>query len=142
MNKLINRLPIEIIQHILSYSYTPQPIPLQKDIISYVNTRKEIMDIFHRRYHTVLATGRNIIYKHLTFHIQCFLTGIPNIYEKNSNILEEVCTRLFIWNRLLGSDKIIVNNRFSHNVLWGLLTVEEREHFLKIQKNMDNTRMP
>jgi hypothetical protein len=44
MNQYINRLPIELFHHILSYSYNPQPVNLQKDIISYVRHKKEMME--------------------------------------------------------------------------------------------------
>jgi hypothetical protein len=149
MNKLINRLPIELFYHILSYSYNPQPIDLQKDIISYVNSKKEIMEIFHRRYHTLWTTymDTNIINKHLTFHIQSFLTGLPNTYSDCKHVLDEVCTRLFIWNRFIWDQFILPDKNkhklcISYRVLWGLLKVEERDHFLTIQKNMDKTRMP
>ena len=127
MNQFINRLPIEIVHHILSYSYDPQPIKLQQDIISYIQTKKEITDIFQRRYNYT-----NIEY-HLSFHIHSYITGLPNIYVncKNSRI-EEVCKRLFICKQ----------KPFSYHILWGLLTIEEREEFTKIQKKMDETRMP
>ena len=133
MNKLMNRIPIEIIYHILSYSYKPQPLQLQKDIISYVNTKTEIMEIFHLRYHI----NSNAIKNHFTFHIESFLTALPNTYVQFENILDEVYTRLFVWNQTPTK-----KHQVSHKVLWGLLKVEEREQFMRIQKNMDKHRMP
>lgn len=123
MNKYMNRLPTELIHHILSYSYKPQPKNLQKDIISYYTTKKEIFNIFGRRYHT-----NDIISMHkmLSFHIQCFLTGLP----------ENIYNRLFIWNILCMRNK--TNPLLSDCILWGLLLVEEREQFVEIQKEMDS----
>lgn len=136
MNQFINRLPIEIVHHILSYSYNPQPIKLQQDIISYVKNKMEIIEIFKRRYNITK------IEYHLSFHMNSYLVGLPNIYINCKNQIEEVCKRLWIWNRVLAINKINVNQRFSHYILWGLLTIEEREEFTKIQKKMDETRMP
>jgi hypothetical protein len=122
MNKYMNQLPLELIHHILSYSYKPQPKNLQEDIISYYTTKKEIFKIFGRRYHT-----NDIISMHkmLSFHIQCFLTSLPNIYR-----------RLFIWNILFMRNKI--NPLLSDCIFWGLLLVEERERFVEIQKEVDS----
>ena len=132
MNRLLQNIPIELYYHILSYSYNPQPKNLQKDIISYVKTKREITSIFYRRYHKI------DVYKHLSFHIQSYLTGLSNIYNINCKT-EQVCNRLFIWNKLLTLDK---NLCFSHHIFWGLLTIEEREQFIQIHKEMDENRMP
>jgi len=69
--------------------------------------------------------------------------GLPNIYINcKNNQIEEVCKRLLIWNRVLAMYKTNINQRVSHHVLWGLLTIEERDEFMRIQKKMDETRMP
>jgi hypothetical protein len=128
MEHLLNRLPIEIIHHILSYSYKPQPVHLQKDIISYVTNKQVINDIFHRRYH--VFTDNHSINNHFTFHIHCFLTGIPNTYADCENKKSEICNRIFMHH------KLNTNSPLTYCVFWGLLTVEEREQFVDIQKKM------
>jgi hypothetical protein len=131
MNKYMNRLPMELIHHILSYSYKPQPKKLQEDIISYYTTKKEIFNIFGRRYHT-----NDIISMHkmLSFHIQCFLTGLPNTNTYGN--CENIYRRLFIWNSLCMRYKL--NPLVSDCIFWGLLLVEERAQFVEIQKEMDS----
>lgn len=133
MNRFIQRLPIEIIHHILSYSYKTQPIHLQKDIISYVKTKQEIHTIFYRRY---LPLDKSTINYHFTFHIQCFLTGLPNTYADCENKKAQVCKRIFMYH------KIRTNPQLTYCVFWGLLTTEERDQFVKIQKRMDYEQMP
>lgn len=133
MNKLINLLPIELIYHILSYSYNPQPIHLQKDIISYVKTKRVIHKIFYRRY---LPLDKSTINYHFTFHIHCFLTGMPNTYGTCENKRAHVCNRIFMHH------KIKSNPQLTYCVFWGLLTPEERDQFVEIQKKMDFTQMP
>ena len=133
MNRLINRLPIELIHHILSYSYKPQPVKLQKDIISYVKTKQEVQNIFYRRYFTM---DTKTIHSHFTFHIQCFLKGLPNTYLNCADKQKEVCNRIFMFY------KINTNSQLTYCVFWGLLTPKERDHFLEIQKKMYSTQMP
>lgn len=132
MNKLINSLPIELHHHILSYSYKPQPVKIQKDIISYVTTKQEIQDIFYRRY---LHLDKSTINYHFTFHIQCFLTGLPNTYANCADKRKEVCNRIFMYY------KINTNSQLTYCVFWGLLTVSERDQFVKIQQKMDYEQM-
>lgn len=133
----MNRLPIELIHHILSYSYKPQPKNLQADIISYYKTKTEIMEIFHFRYQT---NDINSMHKLLSFHVQCFLTGLPNTYGNCENKIVEVYNRLFIWDKWNMNNK--KNPHFSDCIFWGLLLVEEREQFVEIQKKMDSGIMP
>ena len=137
MNKYMNRLPIELMYHILSYSYKPQPIDLQKDIISYYKTKTEIFKIFGHRYHT---NDIHSMHKMLSFHVQCFLTGLPNTYGNCENKITEVYRRLFISNSLFMRNKI--NQHLSDCIFWGLLFIEEREQFIEIQRRMDIERMP
>ena len=130
----MHRLPIELIHHILSYSYKPQPKHLLKDIISFVTTKQAIHDLFHRRYH--VFTDNHSINNHFTFHIHCFLTGLPNTYAYCANKKREVCNRIFMHH------KIRTKPQLTDCVLWGLLTTEERYQFVEIQKKMDSNRMP
>ena len=132
MNRLLQNIPIELYYHILSYSYKPQPVNLQKDIISYVTTKQVIQDIFYRRY---LHLDKSTINCHFTFHIQCFLTGLPNTYANCADKRKEVCKRIFM------EHKINTKSQLTYCVFWGLLTTEERDQFVKIQKKMDYAQM-
>jgi hypothetical protein len=49
LNKLINKLPSEIINIILSYTYNLQNNVLLEDIRNYINTKKQIITLY---YHT------------------------------------------------------------------------------------------
>ena len=142
MNKSINKLPVEVINIIISYTYQFQPYELRKDIISYYLTKKIIKNIFVQRIYPLFYI------KHLLFHIHGFLKGIPNIYSNCCDKLIEVSKRIYIqkniYNLLTLYNYIYTKQKlnFIFNTYWGLLTIEERNQFIEIQINMDNSRMP
>ena len=66
MHRFIKKLPLEVIYIILSYTYKPQNIDLRNDIISFVLTKYNIINIFRLRYYNLSFLD---IQKHLSFHI-------------------------------------------------------------------------
>ena len=50
MHKLINKLPKEVIDIIIIYTYKPQSIELINDIVSFVFSKNIIINIFKKRY--------------------------------------------------------------------------------------------
>lgn len=151
MNKLINKLPIEILYHIMSYSYKIQPQDLRNDIISFYGTNNNIRNIFMNRYYNLSFLSKSEYSKHLLFHIISYLTRLKNIYTSNSPvILFDVYKRNYMLKNIENKKILnIENNIYSQNhfnfnckMYWGLLTPEERNEFINIQISFDLNRMP
>lgn len=141
MNKFINKLPIEVIYIIQSYTYQFQLLELRKDIISYHESKPIIVDIFYKRYNRNGDTKSH--FKHLLFHIHAFLTGIPNLYTNCEHKLYNVCRRNYVLKNK-NNDYIkllhylffinyLVDVRF--NIYWALLTIKERNEFIHLHIN-------
>ena len=143
MNKLINKLPKEVIDIIIIYTYKPQSIELINDIVSFVFSKNIIINIFKKRYFDFTFDQ---IEKHLSFHIYSFIIGLKNIYCDCINKLSKIRKRSY----MLNNKKYNIENYFSKNnfqkiifnIYWGLLTVEERNQFINIQIKMDTQRAP
>lgn len=147
MNKFIKKLPTEIIDIIISYTYKPQSIELRNDIISFVLTKNIIINIFKKRYYNYNFTFVDI-QPLLSFHIYNFLIGLKNIYADCKNKLYEISKRnyilnnknnCFVYNVIREFSK---NNNFLFKIFWGLFTPEERNHFIDFQNRMDTERQP
>lgn len=143
MNKLIDKLPREVVDIIIGYTYNLQPIQLRNDIISFVNTKQNIINIFKLRYYDLKVD----INKHLSFHIYHFLIGQKNIYAECKNKIYEISKRNYLLNN--NNCDYLKNiffkscyNIYIFKIYWGLLTPEERNHFIDIQKRMDTERQP
>lgn len=146
MNKLINKLPTEVINIIISYTYKPQPIQLRNDIISYLLTKDIIINIFKKRY---VDYTTDVIKSHLSFHLFNFLTGVKNLYSECTNKLSLVSKRNYMLNTKNTNITYNIGNYFSKknvnsifNIYWGLVTPEERNQFITIQIKMDAERQP
>jgi hypothetical protein len=150
MNKLINKLPIENLYHIMSYSYKFQPIDLRNDIISFYETNNNIKNIFMIRYNNLSYISIYQYLKHLLFHIVSYLTGLKNKYNNCPYILFDVYKRNYMLKNNKNSiienieNNIYSQNHFNFNykMYWGLLTPEERNKFIKLQISFDINRMP
>jgi hypothetical protein len=59
MAEIIRRLPADLINIIISYTYSPQPIEIRKDIRSYFETKKTIRNMFYERYEHLLHKKRD-----------------------------------------------------------------------------------
>jgi hypothetical protein len=55
----IHHLPIELISIIISYSYSPQPIEITKDILSYFESKSIIQGLFYMRYKSPNASDKS-----------------------------------------------------------------------------------
>ena len=115
----IHRLPYEIKQHILSYSYNCQDIDLRKDIKSYVAT-KEILYSNYWEWHFSSSFFRHFIVNdlHVMFTIEdmYFLFIVLPTKRKILNFLHNVI-------HFLPTNTQI-------NIMWGLMSCEQRLQFL------------
>jgi len=150
MHKYIKKLPNDIIQHIISYTYNFQSKILLNDIISYIETRKTI---YYNYFNLYIDLNE---YKYLL--INDLISYVKEIYEdekKNTydNYLYDesdnkylydynIFTRLYKLYMLKNKPsfyikKIIINlfkrNRIKSkiNILWGLFSPIERVLFIE-----------
>lgn len=142
LNKLINTLPSELINIIINYTYQFIPIDLKNDIVSYVNSKSIVEQLFIKRNYPSYDEDKYIIYNNLSFHIVCFMRGLHSLYS-NTGIytLDHILNRHSKWlnidfflKKLIKIDKNSYINKLKTSYLWALLTKEEREEFISINK--------
>ena len=138
MNKQIIKLPMEIQQKIISYTYQFQPENLIKDITNYYITKEFILKIYYERWIRDMCENEpedkywlvNDIIRHLNDNRATMFGYIDKFY-------------IFFLRNYLFFDKNKINKYFLYfynepinkqvNVYWGLFTSEEREEFIKTQ---------
>jgi hypothetical protein len=138
---LIPSLPIELAKMILSYTHLLQPPNLTKDIEHFFATRKEIRDIYLRKYENNLHEDA---YDWLSNDIIYFAN---DFYGTSYGLIPGMITK---WRRLFLLKDLnlifvshIVNcfiknknaNSIQINTFWGLFTPEERENMISINNN-------
>ncbi len=134
-------LPIELAKMILSYTHLLQPPNLIKDIVHFFTTRKEIKDIYLRKYDNDLLNDANdwlsndIIYFANDFYgtVYGLVPGMISKWErlflfKDLNLVfVSHVVNCFIKNKNANSIQI--------NTFWALFTPEERENMISINNN-------
>ena len=143
LTKNIRNLPIELISIIISYSYSPQPIEITKDVISYFESRTIIRSMFSERYLDLMPYERDADLNWLVSDILCFMNNNRATYYRYQDQFYEICKRNYM---LRNADnyriKKIANRAhyknvfFQFHVYWGLLTPDERNRFIEIQKKI------
>jgi len=133
LNELIKRLPPELINLIIGYSYNLQDKALLNDIIHYNLTKETI----HTYYFNVnFYQDMDVDYK------QSLMNDI--FYYANDNksidygVTEKFCN-IFFRNKQLKNKMNIHNYVFNNNktmiahinIFWGIFTVNERMEFMK-----------
>ena len=120
----IHRLPYEIKQLILSFSYKCQNIHLRKDIKSFVST-KEILYSNYWNWHESNSFYRHFIVNdlHVMFNIQqmyFLMLALPLCHDSNKIIY-------FLHNVIH-----FLPTASQINMLWGLMSCEQRLQFLVV----------
>lgn len=139
----MKRLPIEIVQMILAYSYNCKPAPLCNDIRSFFETKKHICDTFYLRYKDILIHEERADMNWLTSDVMSYMNRNHASFHGYQDKFYDICTRHF---QLKNKDHAKIHRIF-HNlykkpifsqfhILWGLLLPEEREHFIQIQSRI------
>jgi hypothetical protein len=139
---LWRKLPSEIFDIILSYSYSPQPRELMEDIRHYYKSRNIIFRLYLQKYSRYLIERERPYYYYLK-ETNYWLIHDIFVYSTNNNILlEDYDSKVFtIWKRnpfLNTEDKIIHFVYFLDlfpksrqiNLFWGIFTIEERDEFM------------
>lgn len=138
--ELISKLPTDIVNRIIPYTYNIQNKELLEDIIHYNNSLTKIIKIykksiwcplpqyFYNKTNTPYRTG--LLFDLCTY---TYLNG--QMYIGNINI----------WSRSITFNKFKDYKNQNHfdctykmrkiKIIWGLMTIQERENFIKIRKN-------
>ena len=131
LQKLIQRLPQEIIDIIITYSYQPQNKYLLADIRNYYYSKKKIMSIY------------NYIYKHaginsdIEWIINDIFAYMNNYYPIMKGYLDKFNAILLrsynlseksILRYIAGLETKPILTQI--NILWGLFNIDERNEFI------------
>lgn len=136
MCDIIRKLPEDLINRIIPYTYSLQSKELTEDIISYFNGKKIVNSIYY-------GFWINDSDKHAD---KCWLINdlfaFANDYNPTMFGYKESFYKIFSRNIMLKNDKNNVNNYIIRleseeidnqiNIFWGLFTPEEREDFIDI----------
>jgi hypothetical protein len=136
MYEIIKRLPEDIINLIIPYTYSVQSKELVDDIQSYFSKKKIINTIYYGIWfdsHEEYADKNWLINDLISF---------ANDYNATMFGYKESFYNIFSRNIMLKNDENKVNNYIIHlenenvekqiNICWGLFTPEEREDFIEI----------
>ena len=118
---LINNLPLDIFNYVLSFTYKPQSEILLKDIRTYVEYKIIISCLYEKRYHDLIEYEKNADKNWLVSDILLYI-------KKNKFDYYKHC--VYIYNDFIFCKKDI-GSQF--NIFWGLLSSEERRHFVQIR---------
>ena len=120
--ELLNKLPYDIINKIISYTYNIQPKELLEDIESYYYTKWLLINIYTKKYtrydwYTDIDRPIDNVYNELYQ------------YVLNTRLVKLCMNRLIEIHYSLNS-----SNMKKINYIWGLLTVKERKEFFNYPK--------
>ena len=143
MTEIMKRLPLELVQIILAYSYKCQPTEICADIHSFFKTKKQICDTFYLRYKDILIHEERADMNWLTSDVMCYMNRNHASFHQYEEKFYEITTRHY---QLRNKSHTTIHRIFSNlykkpifsqfHILWGLLLPEEREHFIQIQKRI------
>jgi hypothetical protein len=135
----ISDLPTDVQLHILSYTYAIQPTSLLRDIKSFVEDGKKVLEFYNNLpiFLQELAYGENLnfllndLYRYCNDFIATrhgFNERFHDIFKRNFLISRMECN-VIDWY----IDTVLMNKNVSSQIImfWGLLTYEERNDFLQ-----------
>lgn len=120
---LINKLPEDILSYILPFTYKPQSSVMLTDLVSFVETKTVISNIYEKKYNDLLEYEKKADKNWLISDILLFM----KLKINNHN-----CYKQF---QYLYNDYIITNKDScsQFNIFWALLNPNERDIFVKIR---------
>jgi hypothetical protein len=130
---IIKKLPEELRQYILTFTYEFQPFFLLNDIRHYVTTRPNIQDWYINRFaweypdaehdwlHNDLIGFCNEQYATMYGYRDRFVGIFSRMFWLKNKSREEL---------LCNIRKLFKNSVKANNITWGLLTIEERDKFI------------
>ena len=138
----LNRLPIELIHHIISYTYSPQPEELMMDIHMYHNSMTNIHSMFYNTFYGVdntdiykielldalLLYANNYIPFGDGYHEDFYMiwNRFP-LFKKDMENVEINKTKI---DKYIGQIFILKSINTRINMLWGIFTHGERLNFI------------
>ena len=130
MEELIKRLPEELRQYILSFTYNPQSFVLLNDVQHYTRTRPIIQEWYTNRFAWEYPNAEHD-------WLNNDLLGFCNEHHASMfgyrDHYIEIFKRLFLLKDKPREQVLSKSNRYSaktNNTIWGILTVKEREAFI------------
>ena len=143
LTKNIQNLPTELILIIRAYSYSPQPIEITKDVISYFESKAIIRSMFSERYVDLMPYERDADMNWLVSDILCFMNNNCATYYRYQDKFYEICKRNYMLRdaehpriKRIANRANYRNIFFQFNVYWGLLNSDERNRFIELQKKI------
>jgi hypothetical protein len=154
LEERINNLPFDIKMHIISFTYSPQPTSLTNDIKHFLRSRAIIQEIYYDRwnYDFAFEPGADINwldndlvgymndnYATMYGYRQKFYNIITRSFCIR-NIFQKLCiNKITPYNskyvRSIIDPHFYRQAKFTVKILWGLLTIEERDEFIQLQEN-------
>jgi hypothetical protein len=134
MNDLIQKLPTDVIQHILSYTYCPQNKNLLVDLANYTETKEQLLDLYYDFWVTKMqefGEDKNWLINDIFGFANnekptmCgYVDNFYNIFKRNIFLQTNEKIDKYVYNL----EKKPSPNQI--NIFLGLLTVNERNDFL------------
>ena len=133
---LLRLLPYDLKLYVMSFHKNSQPCYLLNDIKSYLLSRKIIQDIYIERWiHWDFESPDDWLDNDLMGYMNNDIATMRG-YEKRvfDIFLRHFMTRKYTREKLV---KIFKNrhqnSKISNNIIWGLLTIEERNEFIVLE---------
>ena len=134
--ELLRLLPYDLKLYVMSFHGNSQPCYLLNDIKSYLLSRKIIQDIYIERWiHWDFESPHDWLDNDLMGYMNNDIATMHG-YEKRvfDIFLRHFMTRKYTREKLI---KIFKNrhqnSKISNNIIWGLLTIEERNEFIVLE---------
>jgi len=154
LEKRINNLPVDIKLYILTFTYSPQPLPLLNDIKHFLKSDEIIKKIYYDRWIHEIDYEPEAVINWLDNDLIGYMNeNYATMYGYRKKFYN-IITRSFCIKKLFEKlcitkmtphnsryIRAIVNQYFSKNpkstvkIIWGLLTEEERDEFIQFQEN-------
>jgi hypothetical protein len=133
---IFKKLPDEIKWYILSFHANPQPKYLLNDIKHYTSSRNIIQNIYIRRWDWSPVESPD---EWLDNDLVGYLNNNVATMSGYVNRIYDVFSRHFMAQKYTKTQLISIFNSYpknikrTNNLLWGILTMEERDGFIEVE---------
>ena len=129
MQQIMNVLPMDVVRYIIPYTYNVQNKTLLNDIKNYTETKIKVLLVCSNYFaiNDDVAVENELLYTlfdyiYMTSNIHKYI----QVFTRNSQLK----TRFDVYNYVVNLQKKTVNTQI--NIIWGLLTQEERNDIIVI----------
>lgn len=135
MEIFINKLPLDVVLHIIPYTYKVQNKDLLHDIVSYAKSKTKLLQLYYQLWHTELQMEDpnesinwliNDIYAYTNSYNAIMYGYIPefyNIIRRNRFLTEKTDEELLVYINNLNTKSAITQI----NIFLGLFTSSEKK---------------